>query len=63
VDLEVHIRWIVISVTEVRHGDDASLQIRASLRDRSPKIMGKSSDSAATRKMIANERNTLDRVH
>ena len=24
-DLEVHIRWIVIGVTEVRHRDDASL--------------------------------------
>jgi hypothetical protein len=63
VDLEVHVRWIVISVTVVRHCDDASLQIRASHRDRSPKILGKRSDSAAAWKMIANESNTLDRVH
>jgi hypothetical protein len=63
VDLKVHIRWVVISVTVVRHCDDASLQIWSSHRDRATKIVGKSSDSAAARKMIANEHNTLDRVH
>jgi hypothetical protein len=50
-------------VTEVRHCDDTSLHVRASYRDRSTEIMGKGSDSAAAWEVIANERNTLDRLH
>jgi hypothetical protein len=50
-------------VTDVRHCDDTSLQIRASRRDRSTKIVSKSSDSAAAWKMIADERYALDRLH
>ncbi len=63
VDLEAHSRRIVIGAAGVRHGDDAGLEIRASCRDRAMKIMGKGRDSAAARKMIADERNTLKRFH
>ena len=63
VDLEAHGRRIVIGAAGVRHGDDAGLQIRAIDRDRSMKIMGEGRDAAATRQMIADERNTLKRAH
>ena len=63
VDLKAHGRRIVIGAAGIRHGDDAGLQIRASRRDRPMKIMGEGRDSAAARKMIADERNTLKRFH
>jgi hypothetical protein len=44
----------------VRHGNDAGLKIRPSHRDRLMKIMGKCRYAAATRKMIADERYTLN---
>jgi hypothetical protein len=57
-------RWrIVISVTGVRHGDDAGFQVRAIHCDRAMKIVGKGRDAAATGQMIADERNTLERTH
>ena len=62
-DLEEHCRRIVIGATGVRHRDDAGLQIRAIDRNRSMKIVGKGRDAAATRKMIADERNALKRIH
>ena len=62
-DLEAHGRGVVMAATRVRHGDDASLEIRASGRDRPMKIVRKGSDSATTRKMIANERHTLKQFH
>jgi len=62
-NLEAHCLRIVIGATPVRHGNDASLQIRASCCDRPMKIMSKGSDSAATRKMIADERHTLKPFH
>ena len=63
VDLEENCRRILISVARVRHGDDPGLQLRAIERDRSMKIMGKGRDAAATGQMIADERNTLKRLH
>ena len=63
VDLEENCRRILIGVTRVRHGDDPGLQLRAIERDRSMKIMGKGRDAAATGQMIADERNTLKRLH
>ena len=62
-NLEAHSRRIVVGATRVRHGDDAGLEVRASCRDRPMKIMGKGSNSAATRKMIADERHTLKQFH
>jgi hypothetical protein len=47
-------------MARVRHGNDAGLKIRPSHRDRLMKIMGKCRDPAATRKMIADERYTLN---
>ena len=62
-DLEAHGRRIVIGATGVGHGDDAGLEIRARCRDRPMQIMGEGRDSAAARKMIADERDTLERLH
>jgi hypothetical protein len=62
-NLIAYCRGIVIGATGVRHGDDAGFQLRSGYRDRSMKIMGKGSDSAAARKMIAYERNTPERTH
>ena len=62
-NLEAHGRGIVIGATRVRHGNDAGLEIRASCCDRPMKIMSKGRDSAATRKMIADERHTLKQFH
>jgi hypothetical protein len=63
VDLEAHSWRVVIGATGVRHGDDAGLQIRASGRDRPMKIVRKGSDSATARKVIPDERNTMERAH
>jgi hypothetical protein len=62
-NLKAHRRGIVIATTGVRHGDDTGFQIRARHRDRPMKIMGKGSDSTMTRKVIANECNTLELTH
>ena len=62
-NLEAHSRGIVVGATRVRHGDDAGLEIRARRRDRPMQIVSKGSDSAATRKMIADERHTLKQLH
>ena len=51
------------SVNLSYHVADGLLQIRASHRDRLTEVMGKGSDSAAARKMITDERSTLDRLH
>jgi hypothetical protein len=59
-NLEAHCRGIVIGMARVRHGNDAGLEIRPSHRDRLMKIMGKCRYAAATRKMIADERYTLN---
>jgi len=59
---ESYRRRIIIATTGVRHGDDAGFQIGAS--SRSPdEDHGKGSDSAATRKVIANECNALELTH
>ena len=63
VNLKAHSRRIVIGATGVRHCDDAGLKIRPSCRDRQMKIMGKGSDSATARKVIADECYTLKRFH
>src|SRR5712691_6424182 len=63
VNLKAHSRRIVIGATEICHCDDAGLKVRTSCRARQMKIMGKGSDSAAARKMIADECYTLDRFH
>ena len=62
-NLEAHSRRIVVGATRIRHGDDAGLKIRARWCDRPVQIMGKGSDAAATRKMIADERHTLKPLH
>ena len=61
--LEAHSRGIVVGATRVRHGDDASLEVRALCRDRQMQIVSKGSDPASTRKMIADERHTLKQLH
>jgi len=62
-DLEAHSRGIVVGATRVRHGDDASPEVRALCRDRQMQIVSKGSDPASTRKMIADERHTLKQLH
>ena len=62
-DLEAHGRRIVVGAAGVSHRDHAGLQIRAVERDRPMKIVGEGRDAAAARKMVADERNALERVH
>ena len=62
-DLETHGRRIVIGAAGIVHGNDAGLQIRARCRDRPMQIMREGGNSAAARKMIADERNTLEWFH
>jgi hypothetical protein len=47
----------------VCHCDDAGLEIRASGRDRSMKIVGEGRNSAAAWKMVADKSHTLKRFH
>src|SRR5258708_26616334 len=62
-NLKAYRRRIIIATTGVRHGDDTGFQIRARHRDRPMKILGKGSDSATTRKVIAKECNALELTH
>jgi hypothetical protein len=62
-NLKAYRRRIIIATTGVRHGKDAGFHIRARHRDRPMKIMGKGSDSATTRKVIANECNAVELTH
>ena len=63
VDLKAHGRRIVVGVARVRHRDDTCFQVRASGRDCPMNIMGKGRNSAATGKMITDERNSPERAH
>ena len=62
-DLEAHSPRVVITATGIVHSHHAGLQIRAGCRDRSMQIMGEGGDTAAARKMIADECNALEGLH
>ena len=62
-DLETHGRRIVIGAAGVVHGSDAGLQPGTRHRDRPMQIMGEGGDAAAARKVIADERNTIEWFH
>ena len=59
-DLETHGCRIVIGAARIVHGNDAGLQIRPGCRDRPMQVMGEGGNTAAARKMIADERNALE---
>ena len=54
---------IVIGATWVCHRYDAGLKIGTGHRNRPMKVMGKGRDAAEARKMIADERYSLNRFH
>ncbi len=54
---------IVIGATWICHCYDAGLKIGTGHRNRSMKVMGKGCDAAEARKMIADERYSLNRFH
>src|ERR1700693_1079063 len=62
-NLKAHSRWIVVGTAGICHCDDAGLKTGFSCRDCQMKIMGKGSDSADARKMIADEGQTLRQFH
>jgi len=62
-DLETHRRRVVIGAAGIVHGSDASLQSGPRHRYGPMQIMGESSDAAAPRKVIADERNATEWFH
>jgi hypothetical protein len=62
-DLETHSRWIVIGAAGIVHGSDAGLQPRTRHCDSPMQIMSEGGDAAAPRKVIADERNTIEWFH
>ena len=62
-DLESHGRWIVIGTIGIVHGNHTGLQTGAGGRHRLMQIVGEGGDPATARKMIADERNTMQWFH
>ena len=62
-DLEADGGGIRIATTGVRHGDDAGLEVRPGRGHRPMQVVGEGRDPATTRKVIADERHTLEQIH
>ena len=62
-NLHTHRRRIVIGAAVVRHHHHAGLQIEVIQRNCAVEIVGKGRDTAATRQMVADERDAPERAH
>ena len=62
-DLEPNARRIVIIAPGVGHRDDRGLEVGTSRRDRLMQIVGEGGDSAAARKLVADEGDPARWVH
>ena len=59
-DLETHCRWIVIGAAGIVHGSDAGHQTRTRHCHGPMQIMSEGGDTAASWKVVADERNTIE---
>ena len=59
-DLEAHCRWIVIGAAGIVHGSDAGHQTRTRHCHGAMQIVSEGGDTAASWKVVADERNTIE---